>query len=103
MIQVIVRWAVPCFIMMSGTLLLDPERKIDTNKVNRYIIRMLIVLVTFGFVFCIIETYVGDRSRSVSHLILTSLVNLLEGKSWSHMWYIWLLDCIFSRLGCDAL
>ena len=41
-------WAVPCFLMVSGALLLNPERPVTVKKcLTKYIPRMLIALVVF--------------------------------------------------------
>lgn len=84
-IQDLVRWAVPVFFMISGYLLLNPEKKIDIEKIKKYILRMSSVLLTFGLAYCVVESYVNG-ARGIS-LIAKSIINLLEGNSWSHMWY----------------
>ena len=43
-IFMLVRFAVPCFLMISGYLLLDPNKEIAMPKLMRYIIRMFVVL-----------------------------------------------------------
>ena len=45
-------WAVPSFLMMSGSLLLDTRKYISLKKLyGKYICRMVTVLLTFGFAF----------------------------------------------------
>ena len=34
----LVKWAVPCFLMISGTLLLNPKKEIDVSKIKSYIV-----------------------------------------------------------------
>lgn len=42
-------WAVPCFLMMTGSLLLDSNRKVPLKKLYRkYILRMLLVIQSIG-------------------------------------------------------
>lgn len=49
-------WCVPCFLMISGYLLLDSEKNISYDKVlKHYIPRMLGVLLLFGTVFAWME------------------------------------------------
>lgn len=48
------RWCVPVFLMISGYLLLDPEKKIGLIKIKQYIIRIVIVLGIFGTGFAFI-------------------------------------------------
>ena len=58
-------FAVPCFVMVTGALLLDPEKKIGRGKLLRYIYRMLGVLAFFTFIYEIIdEAAAGDFSIS---------------------------------------
>ena len=45
-------WAVPCFVMVSGVLLLDEEREISIKKIlSRYMLRILLVLLLFILLF----------------------------------------------------
>lgn len=90
-IQVLVRWAVPCFLMISGTLLLNPQKDLGLKKIYRYIIRMVIVLITFGFGFCLIESAIENGYKLNVSTILDALQNLIAGHSWAHMWYVYML------------
>lgn len=96
LIQVMVRWAVPVFVMISGFLLLDPGKRFDVHKASSYIVRMAIVLATVGYFYCLIETYISGESASIWGVILVSLRNLIEGKSWAHMWYVYMLIGLYA-------
>ena len=62
-IQVLVRWAVPCFLMMSGVLLLDKSKEMSLEKLKKYIYKTLLISVTFGFGFCMIENiFEGNKN-----------------------------------------
>ena len=46
----VMMWAVPCFVMVSGALLLSKERKLTYRKLFRkYVLRMFLVLIIFSF------------------------------------------------------
>ncbi len=45
LLQPFIRYAVPVFIMISGCLLLNPQRNVTINKLVKYIIRTIILLV----------------------------------------------------------
>lgn len=90
-VQVAVRWAVPVFVMISGFLLLDPDKDVGLQKLKGYVLRMLAVLVTFGYAYCVIEIVVDKGLSDIPVTLFLSVKNLVEGKSWAHMWYIYML------------
>lgn len=85
----LIRFALPCFIMITGFLLLDPNKEVKLKKIKKYVLRMVGALVTFGFLFCIIEEYYKIGFNNPLKLILNSVLNLLQGKSWGLMWYVY--------------
>ncbi len=91
LIQVLVRWAVPCFVMISGYLLLDDKKEISLQKTGKYIARMAAVLLTFGLLYCLMETAASDGFGDIPHVVAVSVKNLLEGRSWTHMWYVYMM------------
>lgn len=95
LIQIIFsRWAVPVFLMITGALLLSDKRKLDYKKAFKYCKRMSIVLFVFGYLYCLLELMVSSKSFSALYLA-KSLLNLIEGHSWSHMWYLYALIGIY--------
>lgn len=86
----VVSWAVPIFFMISGYLLLNPERKMDLSKVVLYIKRMMVVLIMFGTVYAFMELIFQEKTVSFS-MIVKSFFYVLEGKSWEHLWYLYTL------------
>lgn len=90
-IQVLVRWAVPVFILISGFLLLNPDKDMPLVKIKHYVLRMVFVLVTFGYAYCLIESVVSRGMENIPMQLLLSVRNLLAGKSWAHMWYVYML------------
>ena len=85
---VVARWAVPVFFMMSGALMLDPEREMGWDKVLRHVWRLVFVLLTFGLGFCLAESvfYHGELSPAA---VLEAANNLLAQQSWDHMWFVY--------------
>ena len=87
------RVAVPLFLMISGALLLRKNTVITFEKCKVYIVRMLLVLATFGLAYCLIESFMnGQRGFS---LIINSIANLLSGESWGVMWYVYMIIGIY--------
>ena len=88
-------WAVPVFLMISGYLLLDPRKELTLRKIKEYVWRMAAVLLTFGLVFCLIESCLGSPKRGVFSVIGMSVWNLIQGKSWEHLWYVYMMAGLY--------
>ena len=88
-------WAVPCFLMVSGTLLLNPERELTMNKLfGKYIRRMLVPLVLFTFIFTLIKYNAGEKPN-----IFGSFVSdILQCQSMAYLWYLYLMIAIYLML-----
>lgn len=85
------RFAVPCFLMITGYLLLSPERKIDYHKaLYKYVWRMVVILLTVGTSFSVMELYFDTRQLGIMTFI-NGLWNVIIGKTWGHMWYLYSL------------
>lgn len=84
------RWAVPCFLMVTGALLLDPAKDVGWVRIWRYAQRMLFVLGTFGLAFCLIESVVTHGGASLA-VVGEALLNVVSGRSWGHLWYVYAL------------
>lgn len=89
--QIFVRTAVPIFIMISGALLLNPNKDIKFEKIIKYITRMLLIIVTFGLFYCLIEQFVYDRFNNPLKSVEISILHMFENKSWGVMWYIYMM------------
>lgn len=85
----IMHFAVPIFFMISGALLLNPAKDIPLNKlIKKYIVKYVGVLFVFGWGYAFIEEIFVNRVVSLS-VFLNSWYNMLQGKSWAHMWYMY--------------
>ena len=91
-------WAVPCFLMMTGSLLLDSKKEVPTKKLyGKYVVRMVITLFTFGLAYSWMELIFN--SRTVSLVQIPQVVrNVLTGNTWEHMWYIYCLIGLYVLL-----
>ena len=88
-IKALMTAGVPVFLMISGALLLNPEKQISVRKIlTHYVRRILLALLVFGTVFAVIELYVTERNFSPA-IIGKGFLNTLSGKSWAHMWYLY--------------
>ena len=84
-------FAVPCFVMVTGALLLDPAREIGFSKLfGRYIRRILLALVIFTLLFALFDAV--TKGETVGPAALKDwLFALFFDKSWAHMWYLYML------------
>ena len=84
-------WAVPCFVMVTGILLLDEKRNLTIRRLlTRYVLRMLIVLLLFTAIFFCLDVWMNKDSFS-SGDFFTVLKKFLTDGSWAHLWYLYLL------------
>ncbi len=85
-------WAVPCFLMVTGVLLLDPEKDIPAGKIfSKYLKRVVLALVVFTFIFQVIGYFMEGEQT----IIRGWLSALFLGQSWAHMWYLYLMIGIY--------
>ena len=84
-------WAVPCFIMVTGALLLDPKRPLPYSKLFRkYVVRILLAIIVFTAIFLITDIVLNGEPQGME-AVAAFLYKVWAGKSWSHMWYLYML------------
>lgn len=87
----ILHYAVPIFFMISGILLLNPEKEISLKKfLTKYVWKYLLVTMCFGWAYAYIELLFQSR-QFVPQEIVSAFFNMLSGKTWAHMWYMYAL------------
>lgn len=91
-------YAVPCFFMLSGALLLNQEKEITVSKlVKKYILRMVLILLCFGTVFSLMEIIFTTKSIQCVD-VFTAIINVIQGNTWAHMWYLYALLGIYALM-----
>ena len=91
-------WAVPCFVMVTGALLLDPSRDVTWEKIRKkYLRRILKALVGFSLLFFLFDTFTSGKSFSLG-MVREWLVQMVTDTGWSHMWYLYLMIAIYLML-----
>ena len=82
----IVKWAVPIFLMISGTLFLSRNIEIKTIY-KKYILRLFIALVFWSAVYTVLE-YFTQRPRPRD--LITTFVS-----GYVHLWYLYLMIALY--------
>jgi len=84
-------WGVPVFVMISGALLLSPEREYPTlsSFYKKRINRLLIPLI-FWTIFYIFWSYLRSVVNEGEFDGVQMLSDLLSGRPYPHMWYLYM-------------
>lgn len=90
-----VRWSVPVFVMISGALLLDPNKQ--ENLPTFYIKRLSRILVPLLFwsVFFLICTFLKSVVKGNELTIIDLLKRLLSGTPYPHMWFLYMILSLY--------
>lgn len=95
MIKNLLYWAVPCFGMISGILLLNPTKELNVKKIyGKYLLRICAVLLLFGSVFSWMELIFSDKKVSLSQIPKAVLL-VLKYQTWEHLWYLYALISVY--------
>lgn len=87
-------FAVPIFLIITGMLFLGNEKEYTFRDMIKYIRRIILCLVLFGFFFSVLEQLFYDMHFSF-RVILKALLAIIEGKTWDHMWYLYFLPGVY--------
>ena len=89
-------WAVPCFLMVSGSLLLEPSRSLSIGKIwKKYISRILLALFVFQIFFSFFDSFMDEEPLTL-HFLVDGIYNAFSGKGWAHLWYLYLLIGLYA-------
>lgn len=89
-IRNISHFSVPIFIMITGYLLLNPNKDVTYKKIRQYILRIVVVLFTFGTAFAWMELLFTDKTLTLAQPFI-AIYNVVIGNGWDHMWYLYVL------------
>ena len=92
-------WAVPCFLAVTGALLLDPSREVSMHQLfHRYIRRMALALLIFALLFQLYDAAVCEVPATPAGIVLGTVSNIVQGHSWAHLWYLYLMIGLYLLL-----
>lgn len=91
-------FAVPCFVMVTGALLLGKEgESYNLKKIFSYIRRIVVTLVIAITIFRIFSALMDEETINGSTFI-DIIRQIFTGGSWSHLWYLYLIVGIYLLL-----
>ncbi len=91
-------WAVPCFVMVTGALLLDPSRELTYKKLfSKYIFRVFFALLIFTVLYRVYDIVMNGEEFTAAGFF-KGFVNFFTGSSWSHLWYLYMLIGLYLLL-----
>ena len=98
--QNLLLWCVPCFLMVTGALLLDPEKEIPVKTIfSKYVLRMVLALVIFTFIFRIADALADpDAVLTFGDLVKQWIAGMLTGDTWLPMWYLYLMIGLYAMM-----
>ncbi len=97
------KWCLPCFVMVSGALLLDPERRIGYRRLfSSYLGRILGAIFAFGCIYTLLELLFSPQTGGGFFGFLSSffrgIYQVFAGESWTHLWYLYCLVGLYLLL-----
>lgn len=93
-VNYLLNWGVPIFFMISGALLLSKKEITYKECIFKYSKRILLALIVFGVPFSVLELILENRYMKIIFLP-EAFLNVLLGKSWGHLWYLYTLVGIY--------
>jgi len=97
-IRNVMMWAVPCFVMVTGTLLLNPDKVITYKKLfGKYISRILYALIAFTGIYIAADYFMEEIQEGTS-LVNLFIDNLVFDSGWIHMWYLYMVLALYLLL-----
>lgn len=89
-------WSVPVFLMISGYLFLNPEKKITwKDALLKYCRRIFLAIWLFGLPFSFLEIF-GYVRHFEGWMVGHVFVSVATGQTWAHMWYLYLILILYA-------
>ena len=90
-------WAVIAFMVLTGALLLDPERRYGKNELLRCLRRIVLALLIFGVPFVACRLWLRGEVPGPG-LAGKAFLAILTGREVGHYWYLYLLMGVYLLL-----
>lgn len=93
------RFAVPCFVMLSGAFILADDRNSDYKAFYKKSFRSVgvptIIFSVIYFLFSMLLAALSVKSGAAPTELLTPIKQIFTGKPFYHMWYLYMLLVIY--------
>lgn len=89
----LMRWAIPVFFMISGYCLFS-KQECTYKYCFSHVLKYVAVLCTIGLFYAALEEIFVAKSISLA-LIYHSILNVISGHSWAHMWFVYTIIGIY--------
>lgn len=89
--QNLLMWAVPFFLMITGALLLNPEKELGKERLIKYLLRVGIALIVFTLIYQLLDSIYEPGSFDFVEVLKQWGYKLLTGRSWAPTWYLYLM------------
>lgn len=92
------RFAVPCFIMMSGAFILDNQKNAEYRYFySKTFVKIGIPTIIFSILYILyrVSVYFVGRDKEIS-ILLELLEDILRGTPMYHMWYLYMMIGVYA-------
>ena len=94
--HIFIIWAIPVFVMITGILFLKKDKEISVKLLfQKYIRRIALALLIFGLPFAFLTVFFDANYQFSVGQIGTAFIHLLQGKSWDHIWYLYMILSLY--------
>lgn len=87
----LVRWCVPVFVMISGSLLLDPHKQEDLSTFYRKRISRLLLPITAWSAVFLAWRFIKGALKGAAPTGSELLEKLISGNPYEHMWFLYMI------------
>lgn len=88
-----IRFCVPIFFMISGTLFLNPEKEFPIQRIfSKYILRIMVAFLVWSTFYALLLAYRGEIGKTIDIIIY----QILSGHY--HMWFLFALLGMYLQL-----
>lgn len=85
------KFCVPAFIMISGVLFLQNDKEVSVKKLYLHNILRLVIFLVFWSECYQVYNLVVYENESYIKAIVRGFINILQGNTQAHFWYIYLI------------